>query len=348
MGKLERCLYGAGGLALFVLSLQVLGRSTQALTPVLEGFLKLIIRGDLSALGAGWIASYIFMNGSSVAALSLSLFKSGILSLTELFMAVSGSRLGAAFIVVVIGYIQYLQGKNEKIRDSCSIGILSFIVSFMAYIPAIIIGIIALKSYSLGGIDIEGLKILQYSITTVLNPLVSWITSTLTSVPSFILSFAGLFASLKVFDRAFSGISAERFKNKYFRFIMSNSWISFIFGAFTTLITTSVSISVGIIVPLYNRGYIKRKEIVPYLVGANITTLGDTALAAIILGTSTGLKMVLLLAVAVAVPSVLAMVFYNHFFGSVKWLFDRIVSEDRFLAGFALALTALPAILLLV
>jgi Na+/phosphate symporter len=54
----------------------------------------------------------------------------------------------------------------------------------------------------------------------------------------------------------------------------------FFLGLLVTLLTLSVSVSIGILVPLSARGYIRRENIMPYILGANISTMIDTLAAA--------------------------------------------------------------------
>ena len=58
----------------------------------------------------------------------------------------------------------------------------------------------------------------------------------------------------------------------------------FLLGLVVTAVTMSVSVSVGILVPLSARGYIRRENLIPYMLGANISTLVDTLAAGVLLG----------------------------------------------------------------
>ena len=58
----------------------------------------------------------------------------------------------------------------------------------------------------------------------------------------------------------------------------------FALGCLVATLTLSVSVALTVLVPLASRGYIKREESIPYIMGANITTLADTLVAAMILG----------------------------------------------------------------
>ena len=73
-----------------------MGSATDALTPFLRRTLDRIVVGDWSALGLSWLATYALVNGSLVAALSLSLFTADLVSASQLFLMIVGSRLGAA------------------------------------------------------------------------------------------------------------------------------------------------------------------------------------------------------------------------------------------------------------
>ena len=60
--------------------------------------------------------------------------------------------------------------------------------------------------------------------------------------------------------------------------------VTFLLGALVTLLTMSVSLSLSILVPLSMRGYVRRENVIPYVMGANITTFIDT-----LIGQSSGI-----------------------------------------------------------
>ncbi len=65
-------------------------------------------------------------------------------------------------------------------------------------------------------------------------------------------------------------------------------WPMFLLGCLVALLTLSVSVAITVMVPLAAKGYIDRREAMPYIMGANITTLADTLVAAMILGKAGG------------------------------------------------------------
>lgn len=346
MKRKKRILYGAIGIFGFILSLQLLGESTQELAPLLESFFATFMQTDVSALGAGWLMAYLVLNGATSAAIGIALLESGLIELTQVFMVVSGSRLGAAFIVIFIGVLEYLQGKSEDLTDSCSVGILTFLLTYTIYIPAVILGYLLITSFDLGLLETQGPEALKYSLTVVFQPIVDLFTGLIPAALLFGLSVLLLLVSLKQFDKSFQGIGPQKMRDDYIRFFITNKWISFSFGAFLTLVTTSVALSLGIIVPLYNKGYLKREEIIPYILGANVTTMISSIIAAIVMNSTTGMKAVLTLTVTISLTTLIAMIFYRSYYRIIQASFDRIISNHIILLVFVISLLFTPIILL--
>ena len=88
---------------LFILAIQLMKAGANALRPYLEGTFP--FDNALSTLGLGWIGAYFVLSGSPVAAVSLALFAADALSRLQTFTMLSGSRLGASFIVLLVGFL---------------------------------------------------------------------------------------------------------------------------------------------------------------------------------------------------------------------------------------------------
>lgn len=54
-----------------------------------------------------------------------------------------------------------------------------------------------------------------------------------------------------------------------------------------------IPIYVGLLLPLSARGYVRRENIIPYILGANISTLADTLIAGALLGDPRAMTVVL-------------------------------------------------------
>ncbi len=111
----------------------------------------------------------------------------------------------------------------------------------------------------------------------------------------------------------------------------------------------SVSVSLSILVPLSHRGFVRRENVIPYIMGANITTFIDTLLAAVLLNNHAAVSVVLaeMLGVALSALVILLVAFKAYERSSLRfvgWVTERNVN----LALFMFAIFIVPVILILV
>ena len=120
-------------------------------------------------------------------------------------------------------------------------------------------------------------------------------------------------------------------------------------GCAVTAMTLSVSISLTLLVPLSLKGYIKRNHIIPYVMGANITTFIDTLAGAVILGGDAAFTVVLteMLSVA-AVSALLLTLAYGPYSRLILATAQSATRSRRNLGLFLGAIVAAPLVLLLV
>ena len=85
-----------------------------SLIPTLEG--SVFTDNAWSALGVGWLGACIVLSGSPVAASSLTLLDGGAINRSESFAMLTGSRLGASFVVLVVGVIYALRRDAGRTR----------------------------------------------------------------------------------------------------------------------------------------------------------------------------------------------------------------------------------------
>ena len=122
----------------------------------------------------------------------------------------------------------------------------------------------------------------------------------------------------------------------------------FLLGCLAALLTLSVSVAITVLVPLAAKGYIDREEAMPYIMGANITTLADTLVAAMILGRPEGVQVVLAEAISVALVTVAILLFaYRPLRRMIMALDEWVVGSGRRMAAFVAGLFLLPGVLLL-
>ncbi|MGZ4131898.1 MAG: hypothetical protein ACXVWF_02530, partial [Actinomycetota bacterium] len=103
-----------------------------------------------------------------------------------------------------------------------------------------------------------------------------------------------------------------------------------------------------VLVPLAVKGYVKRDEALPYIMGANITTLADTLVVAMLQKTPVAAQIVLAEAIGVTIVSVFILAFlYRPVKQGVLTLDDYLIGSNTRLASFVAVLFALPILFLL-
>ncbi|KAB1190518.1 sodium:phosphate symporter [Haloferax sp. MBLA0076] len=347
-GRTSGPLVGAAtvSLFLFLFAIQLLGAATAAAAAPLEQFFRQYVAGSAQALGASWLATYVLTNGSVVAALSVSLFKTEVLTASQLFLMLAGSRLGGAAIVLLIGTLDYFQKQRYSFSDSTRLGILTFLLSHSIYLPATALGYLLLPRLQTRFESVGNRIELSFQPLAAFDPATGAVVDTVGVGLSLVVAVLVLFGSLMLFDRVLKRIDTEWLRKRFFR-RFQHKWTSFGLGILITGVTTSVAFSLGVVVPLYNRDYIKRQEIVPYVLGANIGTFFDTIVIAVLLESPQGVAIVLSLVAVGTVITVGTLVLFSTYFQTVETIQTRIITDRRYLTGFLISLVVFPILLVL-
>jgi len=341
---LRRMFLAVFGTFLFILGIQLMRSVAAGVGPFLIPLLGPLTEQPLHALAFGWLLAYGIMSGSPVAAFSLGLFDSQLISLEATYLMIMGSRLGASFIVLVIGLIALARGQP---REKClAMGVLSFLVTYSVYLPAIALGWILLKLGALTWFQIGTPEIILGYIDRIFTPFVARLEILQPALLPFVIALVAIYLGLALFDKAFGRREAEELKSPRMHRYIQHPAAAFLIGALITLASTSVSLSLGLLVPLYLHGYIDRRKIVPYIMGANITTFIDTLVAAIVMGGGVLANVVLLEMASVTFFSILALATYRSYSHAIDRAFSAIFHSNWALGGFVVLLFAVPLTLL--
>lgn len=332
------------GVCLFILALQLIKSGAAGLVPVLD---TLSISGPLNSVGFGWLLAYVALSGSPVAAIGISLLAGGTLSEAEAFGVVGGSRLGASFIVLAVGFVLYLRRKRNA--DGLYIGVVALLTTFTTQGPAILLGLVSLHFGWLDGVQFTVPAVVTDWVDGVYGRPVDGLDRVLPDVAVFLVGSGVLLGSFAVFDRALPQLEGEAEGIRRVFHALNSRPLMFLMGCIITSLTLSVSISLTVLVPLSLKGYLKRDHIIPYVMGANITTFIDTLAGALILGGAAAFTVVLTEMVSVAVVSaVLLLGFYGPYSRAILAGSHWATARPRNLGAFLAAIIAVPAVLMLV
>jgi Na+/phosphate symporter len=287
------------------------------------------------------------MSGSPVAALSVAFLAAGVIPELAGLAMIMGSRLGASFIVLFLGFVYVLRGQER--RSGLAMGLLSLTVTISTYLPALALGAWLLNSGALSGVRLDDGALLSSFFDLLLGPIVAAAASWL---PAWALMAAGLgvlWLAFALFDRALPTVDLESSRFSMVARLVYRPLIMFLLGAALTLVTLSVSLSLSLLVPLSARGYVRSENAIPYVMGANITTFVDTLLATILVGSGAAFTVVLTSMLSIsAVSLVVLLLFFRHYERGVLALVQLTTANNRNLGLFLAVILFVPLFLFLI
>jgi sodium-dependent phosphate cotransporter len=332
-------------LFLFIMGIAMMKEGAVGLAPLVQNFLA--VDNPANSMGFGWLAAYLIMSGSPVAASALAFFDSGIINSVSAFTMIAGSRMGAGFIVLLIGFLYVLRGRDRA--TSLAMGLLSLCVTISLYLVSLPLGLWLMNRSAMARLQIPAGMLLQSVLERTLQPALLWLSSWL---PLWLLFASGLgiiLLSLSLFDRCLPVMSLKESQVGRLSRLVYRPWVMLLLGAGVTLISMSVSMSLSLLVPLSERGFVRRENAIPYIMGANVTTFIDTLFASLLLNNPIGTQIVLAAMLSIFLVSllVLSMVFQRYerwMLALVQW----VTTSSRHLLIFILLIFVIPIILFLV
>lgn len=334
-------------LATFILAIELLKTGARGIAPLAD-FLQ--VHEPLSAMGFGWVLAYVVLSGSPIAATALGLYAGGLLDEVATYMMIAGSRLGAAFIVLLLGFL-YTLGHRHRHRRTIGLhaGVLSLLVTYTVYGPGIVLGFVLLQSHALDPYSIHTpprvLDLLDASFGAVAQGIAR-------AAPHpalvFVAGLAVVLVAFKLFDLALPDVKRRAGRLGQMAERIYRPGVMFGFGFLVTAMTLSVSVSLSLLVPLTVKGIIRRENLIPYIMGANVSTFIDTLFASVVVGGAAAFTIVLAEMVGVALVSLVVIALaYSHYEEAIYRVSHAILASRRGMAGFLMVILICPLLLLL-
>lgn len=332
-GLRSRNLYGAlklvAVLYVFVGALQVVKTGAGALDVFHAG--GFFVRNAGSTLGLGWIGAMLTLSGSTAAAAAAGLMATGAISATEGFTMVTGARLGAAFVVLLIAALYVIRrGTEGKRKATVSTGVMALVITAVIYLPGAVVGLAFLKGPG-SHLDLSA----PPSFGSLIDVLYGWALDPISSWPPWLLFVGGvglLAVSFKVLDALVPEVDQTRFEGRVGA--LARKWPMFFLGFGVVIVTLSVSVALTVLVPLVAKGYVKREHLIPYIVGADIGTLIDKLLVAFVVGIGAPhpqvpVQVMIASIVGTAVVGLVVMTLLYRPFKRGVWRVQRAVTRNK-------------------
>jgi Na+/phosphate symporter len=329
---------------LFILAITMMKEGARELGPLIRG--RFSIDNPVDSLGFGWLFAYVVMSGSPVAAAALAFFDAGVVDKLGAYTMITGSRLGASLIVLFIGFIYVLRGRDRA--TSLGMGLLSLVVTGTTHLLALPLGLAILSAGTLDHLQLSSGTALNSVTDLLFGPIVSGLLLILPEWSLFIIGFGVTMVSFSLFDRALPQMTLKESQVGQMSRLVYRPWVMFLFGAALTTLSMSVSISLSILDPLSARGFVRRENVVPYIMGANVTTFIDTVLAAVLLNNPQAFTVILVNMISITVISALILGLAYRSYESMSLAFVRWATRrKRNLGLFMFVIILVPIVLML-
>ena len=339
-----RVLFVALALVTFVLALELLTSGASGAGSLLS---NLAADGPTNLFGFGWLGAYVMLSGSPVAATSLGLFSGGAISDLESFAMITGSRFGASFMVLLVGFLYYI--RHQRNPDGLYIGVVALLTTFTIYTPSLLLGLVALDQGWFDGINVGAPPGLATLTQDTVGRVADGASDVVPALLVFALGAGALLVAFQLFDRVLPNLEPPGPRLERVLSFFHRPLTMFVMGGLVTLLTLSVSISLTLLVPLSMKGIVRRHGIVPYVMGANITTFIDTLFAAVILDAPRAVTVVIVqMVLTTAVSLVVLVLLYQPYQRAILGLARRLTANRRSFAAFLVAIFLLPGVLLAV
>ncbi len=329
---------------LFILAIQLMKTGAVAIGPSIEG--QFPFANPASTLGTGWLGAYFVLSGSPVAATTISLFGAGTVSKLEALTMLSGSRLGASFIVLVTGFLYAVRRRGDR-AEGLGIGIQAMTMTAIQYLPGMAIAFLLMRGGAMNGINWHASDKLDAFLGALWGPFVDAAEEHLPGWGLFLVGLVTILVSFNLLDHVLPHVDSDATASRRTSWL-KRPWTMFLLGCVVATLTLSVSVALTVLVPLAVKGYVKRDEALPYIMGANITTLADTLVVAMLQDNPDAARIVMAEAIGVTLVSIAILAFlYRPVKRGVLALEDTLVTDNRRLAIFVAVLFVVPIALLL-
>ena len=334
-------------LFLFVGALQLMKTGAASLDFLQPG--GFLVENAGSTLGLGWLGALFVLSGSPIAATALTLVAAGegaaagAEHFTEIqgYTMLTGSRLGAAFVVLLTAVIYASRAGTGARMAPLSTAVMALCTTALIYIPSAVLGYGILEWGPFQDLNIS----FPAQFGDLIDSVYGGLLDRVDAWPSLVVFLGGLgvlLLTFKLIDSVIPQMESGRFEDPRLTW-MRKKWPMFGLGCLIALVTMSVSVALTVLVPLVAKGYAKREDILPYIMGANITTLGDTMLAAFALDSPAAVRIVLAGIISSTIVSLLVLTFFYPQVRRAIWRFQRMMVKSRpRLAVFTAALFLVP------
>jgi Na+/phosphate symporter len=210
------------------------------------------------------------------------------------------------------------------------------------------LGIATLQTGTLDALQMRSGTLLHSILDVAIDPIAGLLVVLLPEWAVFLAGLGVILLSFSLFDRCLPQMAVKESHVGQVSRLVYRPIVMLALGALVTMVSMSVSLSLSILVPLSDRGFVRRENVIPYIMGANITTFVDTLLAAVLLNNPTAFTVVLVEMLGIMVVSLVILItFYRAYQRAMLNFVEWVTAKNWNLAIFLAGILVVPIILMM-
>ena len=270
-------------LYIFVFSLTLIKISSASLGGGIFSLTRDGISG-INAFGFGWLATLITQSSGAAAATLIAFSLAGIIGPVILIYMIMGTRIGTSITALFTAFL--IHAKRRDFRHGFEIGLANLVYAIPIAIIMFLLELFTGFFSKIGNYFVvfdSPLKhnIIDMAVLPLIN-LLSFIPEHLKIVFGVIL----LVGSLKYIPKFMINIWGKRYLKRKINEFLDKKYRSFLLGLGITALLMSTSITITFLIPLVVTRITKLKNVIPYMIGANLGGVSEIILGGLVLGGS--------------------------------------------------------------
>lgn len=338
---------------LFISSIVLIKESATSIGQAALRFLCNLVSDTTTGVLVGWFGTALIQSSGAFDSITVTLVSAGILPMTVGVAIIIGAELGTTVTTQLVSILGYLNRDKEVFRLSFGVAMMHYwynLATLLIFFP------IELSSGLLTKIALEGTHIFGRipgitEVPSLFDLITPWIDALLSFIPAWsgiIIGCALLMLSLRESEKHMSAVFATEVSKNLLQSTFGDPIRSFLAGLIFTILVPSTSVMVSLLVPLTATRLIEADQhILPYILGANIGTVVDVMVAALVTGEPAAIGVWLVHLTINIIGAILFFPLMNPFTRFVKIANDFLTdSRNRTILFFSLFNASPLAILL--
>ena len=268
---------------MFIFSLTLIKISSASLG---EGVFSLTKDGvnEINAFGLGWLATLITQSSGAAAATLIAFSLAGIIGPILLLYMIIGTRIGTSITALFTAFL--VHAKRRDFRHGFEIGLANLVYALpIAVVMFVLEFFTGFFSKTGNYFVVFGSPFNSNLVDFLVSPLINF----LSFIPDHLKIIFGillLIGSLECIPKFMINIWGEKYLKRKINTFLDKKYRSFLLGLGITALLMSTSITITFLIPLVITRITKLKNVIPYMIGANLGGTSEMILGGLVLGGS--------------------------------------------------------------